>query len=803
MKIKQKTFFILLATLLAAACNPARKLATDQYLLNKNNIVIDNSSVSKDELKGLIKQKPNRKIFGLFRFHLWFYNLVDKEKTERKKAAWVLKTEKKNELRKAKGKKEISTDKLIFREKLLNIGEEPSIVDSTLTERTKRQFHLYLFRKGFYNATVTDTTILKKNHQANVTYRIHCDQPYTLRNITFTSKDRVIQEIINSDTSNSLLKSGNRYDEDEIEKERERIATGLRNRGYYFFNKNYITFFDADSSLNSHQVDLPLYVNRINENVDLSLDLTPEDHHPYLINNVYIQTDYNPKEPNAVPKNSSTFNDYNFLSNSDQDVFRKKALLRAIFIKRGDLFQQNDLDYTYARLLDLNVFKFIKILYTKVPRDSAQKNYMLDVTIQLTPIPKQDYSVETEITHAGGNLGLAGSFGYRNKNTFKGAESLELRVKGSVEALRNFNDSIAVKKLFFFNTFEVGPEINMNIKRLLFLPEKRISRRTIGRTNLSLSFNYQDRPDYTRRIINFSFAYLWRQSQRVSWALYMADMNSVKVDLSQAFSDKLNKLSDLNLRNSYNTHLTPATRGTVVFTNQLVRPGKSFYFLRINLEEAGNIMAPIISSKLLHEPRNADGRKTITRIPYAQYIKPDIDASFHQRLNQHNTLVYRIAAGWGFEGPNSSSLPFEKSFFGGGANSLRAWQARTLGPGSYKNEINIEQSGDVKFESNIELRSSLIKILEGAAFIDAGNIWTNHEDLARPGSQFNTKNFINELAIGAGLGLRFDFSFFILRVDGAVKVHDPSLELNDRWVYSKQNFHMRDITLNLAIGYPF
>ncbi|MCX6292589.1 MAG: BamA/TamA family outer membrane protein [Bacteroidetes bacterium] len=805
MKSQRKTFFILLTVLVTVACNPARKLSHDQFLLNKNTVTVDNPAISKEDLKLLIKQKPNRKIFGMFRFHLWFYNLVNKERTEKKKAAWIQKTEKENEIRRAKGKKEISTDKLIFREKLLNIGEEPAILDTVLTDRTKKQFQLYLFRKGFFNATVHDTTIYRKNHQANVSYTIETHEPYIIRNITCTSRDSVLQSLINNSGPNSLLRGAARYDEDVIEKERERMANELRNSGYYFFNKNYITI-EVDSALGTRETDLFLYVNRVNENADhtAKADALPENHQPYFLRNIYIQPDFNPKDPSVIPADTLRFRDYIFLNKPGRQPFRQEAILRAIFFRKGDLFKQKDLDYSYTRLLDLKVFKFIKIIYNEVPRDSSQLNYLLDVSIQLTPIPKQDYTIETGATHAGGNLGLAGSFGYRNKNTFKGAEAFEFRVKGAVEALRNFNDSLAAKKLFFFNTFEIGPEVNMNIKKFL-LPNfitRKTSRYANPRTNFSVSFNYQDRPDYNRRIWNGSFGYAWSESITKSWSWYLADVNSVRVNLSGPFSDKLSKSLDLNLLNSYRTHLTPAGRITFVYTNQSLRPNRSFIFFRGNFETAGNIVAPIVSA-IMNEPRTSDGKRTITRIPYAQYIKPDIDVSYHQRLNQHNTLVYRIAIGYGIEGTNSSSLPFEKSFFGGGANSLRAWQARTLGPGSYKNEINIEQSGDVKFEANVEVRSSIFKVLEGAAFIDVGNIWTRHEDAARPGAQFIPENFTNELAVGAGLGLRFDFSFFILRVDGAVKFHDPSLDLNDRWVYSKQKFMLRDITPNLAIGYPF
>lgn len=805
MRLRQKPFLLLLAILVAAACNPARRLSDNQYLLNKNTIVVDNSSVDKEDLKALFKQKPNRKILGLFRFHLWLYNLVDKEKTERKKAEWVAKTERENVIRKAKGKSETNTDRLIFREKLLNIGEEPAILDSSLTERTRKQFQLYLFRKGFFHATVTDTTILKRNHQANVTYRLQCNQPYLIRNINYSSMDSTIELFLIGEQSNSLFIKGNKYDEDIFEKERERITVELRNRGYYFFNKNYITY-DPDSSLNSHEVDVFLYLNRVNENVDqsLNLNLATENHQPYHLNNIYIQTDYNLKEPNAVPADTSFLNNYYFLSATGREQFRKEAILRAVFLKQGDLFKQTDLDYTYTRLLDLGVFKFIKIVFSEVPRDSFQKDYLLNVNIQLTAVPKQDYTVETEATHAGGNLGMAGSFGYRNKNTFKGAELFEFKIKGAVEALRNFNDSLESKKLFFFNTYEIGPEISLNTKR--FVPGfvfRGTSRYANPRTNFSASFNLQSRPDFTRRILNFSSGWVFNSpSGRQFYNVYPVDFNSVNVNLSNAFDNKLGQSSDLNLRNSYRTHLTSGARVTWVTSNQAIRPFRSFNFFKLNIEWAGWSVAPAINA-LSGNPKAQDGTKTIFNVTYAQYLKPDIDFSYHQRLNLHNTLVYRFATGIGIEGPNSVFLPFEKSFFGGGANSLRAWQARTLGPGSYKNRLNIEQTGDLKLESNVELRSSLFKILEGALFVDAGNIWTRHQDSERPGSHFAWNNLLDELAVGGGAGLRLNFSFFILRIDSAVKIHDPALELSDRWVYSKQKFQPKDVTLNLAIGYPF
>jgi outer membrane translocation and assembly module TamA len=744
----------------------------------QNKIETDTNAIEKERFQSLLKQKPNRKILGLFQFHLSMYNLGNRGKETN------------------------------FKKWLKSIGEEPAILDSMQTLRSRNQLLLLLNQKGFFHAEVRDSVILRKK-KARVIYKIQSNRPYTIRNIRFETRDPNIQPFMEFIRSTSLLKSGEAYDEEKMNAERERIASEMKDRGFYYFGKNYITY-EVDSSLQSYQADLNLYVNRINENVDPGVagNLPVSNHHSFNLQHIYIRTDYNPRDPAGGQAPDTTIvNGIHILSSGKEEIIRNEVLVNNIFINRGDRFLQRDLDYTYTRLQELNTYKFINIQFNEVPRDSIQDEYLLNVHILLTPMDMQDFTTEAEATNTGGNLGIAGSFGWRNKNVFSGAEVLEMKVKGALEALPNLSDSVEEKKILLFNTYEIGPEVSLTFKKFL-LPgfiTRNTSRYFNPRSILTAGFNFQDRPDYRRSILNASFGYNWQLSRSQRWIAFPVIINAVTVDPSPGFRARLDSLNDPRLSYSYETHLIPSSRYTWIFNNQ--QKTRNFFFIRGNLELSGLLLRGLAPSLNLN--KDEQGSYEVFGIPFSQYVKPDLDVSFHHSLDQNNTLVYRIASGIGFPFANSKALPFEKSFFAGGANSIRAWNARTLGPGSYRRGFNlIEQSGDIKIEANLEYRSFLFRVLEGAllegaAFVDAGNIWTRHEDLSRPGAQFEFANMFKEFAVGAGIGFRFNFSFFILRLDAAVKLRDPSLDLSERWVYPNQKFVIGDIVPNLAIGYPF
>ncbi|HQV99436.1 MAG TPA: BamA/TamA family outer membrane protein [Bacteroidia bacterium] len=795
---KTVLFLFTLLALAFTACNPTRNVPQGSYLLDKYEIVADSNVLAKEKFESLMRQKPNRKLVGFIRFHLWLYN---------------------------KGK---SGKDSKFKTGLRKIGEEPVILDSLAIDQTKEQFRIYVNKNGFFNAVVSDSVRYakdnkarfdyfnkynqaidnfkffinknifsnrfdidssgySKNKKATVEYHIKYNQPYIVRSITYTTQDTGIAKTINGFQNSSLIKPGERYNEEILDKERERITNGLKDLGYYFFTRNYITF-SIDTAFGNNEASIFLYINRINENVDPDLinNEPIRDHQTYRLRNIYIQTDHNPKNPSlSVPTDTVVYNGYNILTTGNGHIIRHSELTRNIFIKSGNLYLQEKLDYTYRKLQELNIFKFINIYFTEVPIDSTQDKYLLDLFIQLTPTDKMDLTLESEATNTGGNIGLAGSVSYRNKNIFKGAEILELKFRGGLEAIPNFNDSVDEKKFLFFNTYEIGPELSLSFRKIPFF---NISPYLNPKTALTLGYNYQYRPDYIRSVTNFSVNFSGSPTKRTRMILTLPEINSVKVNLSPGFQSKLEALNDPRLFYTYDTHVISSVRFTYINSNQNLTSNRNFIFFRINGEYAPKLF------DIKYNP--------------AEFYKLDFDISYHQNVNKYNNVVFRLAAGVGVPFGNSTALPFEKSFFAGGANSVRAWNARTLGPGSYKNTVNIEQSGDIKIESNVEYRSEILRlsngmIIEGATFVDAGNIWTLNEDISRPDGQFQFGHTIEELGIGGGFGLRFNFSFFILRLDAAVKLRDPSLEIGNRWVYPNQKFGISDVTFNLAIGYPF
>lgn len=725
--------------------------------MGRNILIPDSNILSNDQFEALISQKPNRKLIGFWRFHLGLYNIGIGGKD------WWLKR--------------------AFR----RIGEEPVLLDSAAIKKNNEQFKVLLNKNGFFNGTVSDSIKYKKNKRAVVTYYIHFDLPYKINSISYSTQDTGISKLIDSLKSSSLIIPGERYDEDILDKERERITNGIKDLGYYFFNRNYIKY-SIDTTFGNNSANIYLYINRINENIDPDLINYEEikDHQTYRLRNIYIQTDHNPKNPAlSVPTDSVVYNGFTILTTGNGYFIRHSELARNIFVSSGDLYHQERLDYTYRKLQELNIFKFINIYFKEVQRNDLQSNYLLDLFVQMTPADQQDLTLESEATNTGGNIGLAGSVGYRNKNIFKGAEVLELKFKGGLELIPNFNDSVTSKKILFFNTYEIGPELSLGFRKFPFF---KITPYLNPKTSINLGYNYQERPDYQRSVSNFSINYSFTPTKKERWIFTLPEINSVKVKLSPGFSSKLESLNDPRLFYTYDTHIISSVRVTYITTNQNLSKTRNFIFFRIN----GEYAPKLFSAKL--KP--------------AEFAKFDFDFSFHHSVNKYNNVVFRIAAGLGLPFGASTSLPFEKSFFSGGANSIRAWSARTLGPGGYKNNVNIEQSGDIKIESNFEYRSEFLKlsngiIIEGATFVDAGNVWTRNEDISRPNGKFNPQNALGELGIGAGFGLRFNFSFFILRLDAAVKLRDPSLELSKRWVYPNQKLGIGDVNFNLAIGYPF
>ena len=780
---------IVLSESIFLSCNPTHTLTEGEYLVCKNKIETDNIKVNTDEINNYIKQKPNRKFLFLFHFHLGVYNITHSKK-EHKFLKWI-------------GVYKMSDI----------IGEPPVILDTLLTNKSVKQIKLFMNSKGYFNSKV-EKQILYKKKKARIKYLINTSQPYCVNNFDYKIKDNIINSLVMSDTANSLIVRGTNYDADLLQSERERITANLKNNGYYFFTKEYITY-KIDSAIGNHQLNISLEIrNPVNKNINYPDSIIESAHKQYTINEINIYTNYNSLDQDTVSFKKFTYYaaqrnkkaaqvKYNFIF---KDTFKinPKTITQSIFFKQGDYFLLKDEEQTYNRFNDLKMFKFVNIKFVETPHDSAVNNNTLNCNIQLTKTPINSFSLETELTKSDENLGVAGDIVCQSKNIFRGAEIFNFKISGAME-IQKILDGIsgtALQHVLPFNTVETGAEASIDIPKFLIpVAQENFPKYFIPKTTVTTGINYQDRPDYKRYILNMSYGYEWKESATKKHLIYPIDINSVKIYPTQAFENTIDSINDPKIKNSYVDHLTMALKYSFIFNNQQVNKGKNFSYFRGNFEASGNILRAL--NNLFNDYHYADGHYNMFNIRYAQYVRGDIDYRHYFIFNKFNTFVLRGVAGYGLAFGNSSVLPFEKSFFVGGANSIRAWSIYSLGPGSYSDlsKMNFNRTGDIDLEANAEYRFPIYSYVKGAFFTDAGNIWLNKKNPLMPDAEFEMNEFYKQIAVGAGFGLRFDFSFFIMRLDAAIPLRNPSKPESERWVLSATT--KKDIQFNLGIGYPF
>jgi len=567
----------------------------------------------------------------------------------------------------------------------------------------------------------------------------------------------------------------------------------LGDRGYYEFNQQYI-LFNIDSALGTHQVDVELVIKGPDEN-----DSTAT-HRIFKLDNIYIRTDFDPLElEESIPSDTIRELEYHFLYSDLKPKFKSSAIAERLYLTEGDLYSIDKVSRTYKGLTSFGIFRLVNIKFNPTSKDSAGTRW-LNTFISMAPIPKQDYKIELEGTHNGGNFGVGTNFSYRNKNTFRGIEQFEVRLKAVLETLPNFVDTVDSKvKPFQFNTYEIGPELSMRIPRLLW-PLRRYNKSFSNPVTLfSALYNYQLRPEFTRNTLIFSTGLEFSESKYWKHFIYPAEINFAKVDLNPSFIDKLIDTGDPLLLLYYRDYLITNGRYSFIFNNQDAKLRHNFFYLRFNLEIAGNSLR--LMDKFTESNYSQDSSYQVGNTEYSQYVRPDLEIRYYNKINQHSQLVYRLMSGLGYAYLNSDFLPYEKVFYAGGANELRAFNARKVGPGSYKDTLNFEQFGDIKIGGNIEYRFDIVKKFKAAVFLDAGNVWLREDFINRPGGQFKIENVIDELALGTGIGFRFDFTFFIFRIDGGIPLRNPSEPKGQRWVMDDAKFS--SVVYNFGIGYPF
>jgi len=760
----------LIIPILLFSCNATKYVPADKYLLNNYKVEAGDGEFDKKALNDYIKQKPNKQVI-FWKFYLSLYNLSSPSRDNG------------------------------FHNWLRRIGEPPVVYDEDMKEKSSEQLKLFMNNKGFYFSEVTDSTIYRKR-RVKVVYHVNPGQPYRIRNITYFFQDGTLAPKVLADTGTNKFSSGELFNVDVLKQERLRIETVLRDSGYYAFSRDYI-YFEVDSAMKSHQVDITLGIRNF-PNQDRKGNNIQTAHPVYHVRNVYMVTDYSAVASREEAKQAALFKD-TLVYDSVRIIFTEKPNIRPgvvtqkNYIIPGNLFDASNVKRTYRNLSSLSASRMVDIRF----REVDTKNRLLDCDVLIAPATRQSYTFKLEGTNSGGNIGAAANIGYSHRNLFGGSEQFELTFTGAVESLKESSTASDSSLYQGPNLMqEFGVEARLRIPKFL-LPFKsdQFIRKFNPQTTIRLSYNYQKRPDYIRTLANASFGYDWRSSDKLVHRVFPFEASLILTPYkSQDFQEWL---EGKYLFYSYEPHLIIDQRYSMNWSNQKLLKNQSFQDVRLNLETSGNLLYG--GSKLLAADPG-DGNYQLLGVDFAQYMKGDIDFRSYTFLYEDISLVLRGFAGVGFAYLNSAAMPFEKQYFSGGANSIRAWQVKSLGPGSYDDpdeSVYPNQTGDVKLEANMEYRFKLIWKLELAMFLDVGNIWSLSNEDDREGAGFEFGRFYKELAVGTGVGTRAVFSFFIFRFDLGVPLRSPFPIDGSNWLPGNSGISGNDLTFNLAIGYPF
>ena len=717
-----KAFVLLHFLILLSGCKTSRFIPEDSYLLTGTVITTEGKQVGTDELQAYMPQRPNNKWFSLFKVPLGIYSLSGRDSTKR------------------------------FNRFLRHLGEAPVIYDRERTIQACNNMQMSVRNMGYLNAEVLLLEKTKKN-KMKIYYRIIPHERYYIRDFTLNVQDDSLKQTLDSLNYKPTLSQGyglgtQPYSVNGLDAERSRLYGLLIENGYYKFNKEYI-HFRVDTTLGHHLADVEMIVKQAQGNAD-SLD---DSHHRYHIGD--ITYDY-----------------------ADGKAFlRPKVVRNAMAISSGQLYRESEMHETYSRLSRLSAVAGANVRVQ--PREDDSDT--LDVNVSLSPNKPNSFSAELEGTNSAGDFGAAASLTYQNRNLFRGSELFNIKVRGAFEAIKGLSGYADQN----FIEYSVETGITFPDFKLPFINPS-FRRNAQATTEVNVAYDSQDRPEFHRRVLTGVLRYRWtRMNRQLQHRFDLLNLDYVFMPwISDTFREKY--LSDPQNRNAilkYNYENLFIMNWAYHFAYTSMPLGASAsnygtnaYTLRLGIETAGNFLYGITSAA--HTQQNAEGQYTLFNIAYAQYAKFDIAYCKSFLINKNNSLALHAALGIAYPYGNSHILPYEKRYFSGGANSVRGWSVRELGPGSFQGSDGridfINQTGDIKLDLNVEYRTHLFWKFDGAAFIDAGNIWTIRDYKDQPGGQFKFDEFWRQIAVSYGLGLRLNFNYFILRLDGGMKAVHPA-----------------------------
>ncbi len=739
------------------------------YLLDEVKIHSDNKRVKPSALRTYLRQNPNSKWFSLMKTQLYVYNLSGRDST-----GW---------------------NKLLRR-----IGDAPVIYSPNDAVRAQEEITKAVHNMGYMEATVKLTTQTKKK-KLKLRYDVESGMPYRVNSIDYDISDARVAEYLQADSINSLLKTGMLFDVSVLDNERQRIANYLLRNGYYKFNKDYIGYV-ADTVKGTRRVDLTMRIEPFRVS---RTDTVARPHYQYRIHKVDFVTDYDMFQSSLSAgvniSDSLHYKGYSIYY-KDQLYLRPKVLTNNLRVTPGSLYNVRDVERTYTTFGRLGALKYTNIRFTEVQQnDSTQLNgYVL-----LTKNKPKSIAFEVEGTNSAGDLGAAASITYQHRNLFKGSETFMFKVRGAYEAISGLQGNYLSN-----NYTEYGAETSILFPSFLFPFLSSDFRRNIrANTELGLQYTYQMRPEFSRTIASASWSYKWTQRARMQHRFDLIDVSYLYlpwmspefrqryVDQGQEYILEYNYKDQLIVRTGYSYNYNSA--GSALVNNTVVN---NSYSIRANIEAAGNLL--YLFSKALDVHKNRDDEYAILGIPFAQYIKGEFDYARNIVIDYRNSVAFHAGVGVAIPYGNAKGIPFEKRYFSGGANSVRGWTVRNLGPGAFAGDGNLlNQSGDIKIDASIEYRTKLFWKFLGAVFVDAGNIWTVRDYENQPGGKFKFNEFYKQIAVAYGVGLRMDLDFFILRFDGGMKALNPAFESGkERYPFLHPKFS-RDFAFHFAVGFPF
>ena len=750
---------------MTASCSVSKFIPEGEYLLDDVKVVSDDKAVKPSDISGYNRQNPNSSWFSLVKVPMHIYSLSGTDTTRR------------------------------INRFIQKLGDKPVIFDEEAAERSREDMQSALHNMGYMQADVRLRKETRKK-KLRLKYLVHPGPAYRISHWDYDIQDDSVRRYM-AGYASQLMHGGMRFDVNTLDQERQQMTNHLQDRGFYRFNKEYVTC-TADTVRGTHLVDLTFHI--------APYDATSHTTHArYRIGEVNVVTDFD--MTHAMRQDFARFDSLHYkglnIFYRERPFLKPEVLSQNIAITPDSFYSDSRLQHTRSSLGRLHAIKYTDIRFQEDAADSTR----LDCHVLLSRNKVNSFSAELEGTNSAGDLGAAASLSYQNRNLFNGSELFTFKVRGAYEAvtgLQGYSNE---------NYVEYGVEASINFPRFLFpFISAEVRQRTQATSEIGIQFNSQERPEFGRRAASVTWGYRWTYKRKWQHRVDVLDLNYVYMPwISSTFREEyLDNPENSNSILRYNYENLLIMKAGYGFTyhsdgRESRTASNNSYSIRFNIESSGNLLYAF--SHMLNATRNEDHQYTVANIAYAQYIKTDIDFTKSFRIDHRNSIVFHVGMGVAYPYGNSRILPFEKRYFSGGANSVRGWSVRRLGPGSFAgNDRNIDfinQSGDIKLDLNLEYRTKLFWKLNGAFFVDAGNIWTIRDYEEQPGGAFRFDSFYKQIAVSYGLGLRFDFDYFILRFDAGMKAVNPAYR------NSKEHYPLihpdfgRDFAFHFAVGYPF